>query len=183
MDFNRISFLFNHIEIFINNTLAFFFADNTGCFLSFLYIHQPVERLHEKKSKRLMCIIAYYYESCQFTLRKKIIFYISNYALMLYDWYSPYKLGPKQAMCSTTRIDKILIQRTELVQSSQGTSEELHMNYFEKSHWSTSSLPNNLISKTKYLGIKPITVLFQFLVTINLKYFPLYDILYALYCT
>lgn len=57
------------------------------------------------------------------------------------------------------------------------------MNYFEKSHWSAPSLPNNLISRTKYLGIKPVTVLFQFLVTINLKYFPLYDILYILYCT
>lgn len=57
------------------------------------------------------------------------------------------------------------------------------MQYFEKSNWNTSSLPNNLISRTKYLGIKPITVLFQFLVTINLKYFPRYDILYILYCT
>lgn len=40
---------------------------------------------------------------------KKIIFCTYNYALMLYDSYSLHKLGPKEAMCSKIRVDKILI--------------------------------------------------------------------------
>lgn len=48
-----------------------------------------------------MCIITYYYESCQFTPgEKEVIFYTYNDALMLYGWYSQHKLGPKEAIRS-----------------------------------------------------------------------------------
>lgn len=52
MDLNGILFPFDRTEAFINTALGFFFAGNTACFLSFLYIHRPAERLHEKNKTK-----------------------------------------------------------------------------------------------------------------------------------